>query len=304
MGMYPDEQVVEIFGKEVSWPGLVEGKFSNGDFSDPAVPPSYIPAETINLIIDNLSSLITKLGGAPNNSAITQLADLFVSAQTAGKGAIRDESGFLFAASPAQGDKSNKVATTEHVKKFVEHPIGWPVSCYSASVPGNYLDASDGGEYLWADYPELNTTIFRGFLTAFATDFGASEDTNSDGLSFNMPDLRGMHEHIAGVSGVKQMSNGNYFDGADLGEYEEDMGQFFQIGTVFGANTYYGRGYSEHRVLNTTASPGFAEIQYLSTGQGHAYKMKAVNDGIHGDYRGGSKFTPAGYAKKLIVRYE
>ena len=73
--MYPDEQTISIFGTEITWPGLapVSGKFTNGDFNDPLIKPSFIPAETINLILDNLSSFIQGLGLTPNNTDPDQL---------------------------------------------------------------------------------------------------------------------------------------------------------------------------------------------------------------------------------------
>ena len=76
MDMYPDNQELSLQGKKVMWPGVdASGKFTNGDFTDPLVPPSFIPAETINLILDNLSGLIKRLGGTPDNTSVTQLAD-------------------------------------------------------------------------------------------------------------------------------------------------------------------------------------------------------------------------------------
>ena len=75
-GMYPDNQNIEIFGEQVSWPGVnAAGKFTNGSFSNPLVKPSFIPAETMNLILDNLESIITKCGGTPNTLSKTQVAD-------------------------------------------------------------------------------------------------------------------------------------------------------------------------------------------------------------------------------------
>ena len=83
-GMYPDNQELDIFGEKVQWPGVdSSGKFSNGSFQNPLEKPSFIPAETINLILDNLSELIKKLGGTPNNTSIDQLAKLFTIAATA-----------------------------------------------------------------------------------------------------------------------------------------------------------------------------------------------------------------------------
>ena len=76
-GMYPDNREESIFGEHVEWPGVdpATGKFTNGDFSDPLKKPSFIPAETINLILDNLAGLITALGGTPDNFSVDQLRD-------------------------------------------------------------------------------------------------------------------------------------------------------------------------------------------------------------------------------------
>jgi hypothetical protein len=73
-GMYPSNQTIEIFGEDIQWPGVGEnGKFTNGSFTDPMVKPSFIPAETINLILDNLGNLISYLGLDPNNFDPEQL---------------------------------------------------------------------------------------------------------------------------------------------------------------------------------------------------------------------------------------
>ena len=76
-GMYPDNRTESVFGELVEWPGVDSetGKFTNGDFSDPTKKPSFVPAETLNLILDNLASLITSLGGEPNNLGGDQLRD-------------------------------------------------------------------------------------------------------------------------------------------------------------------------------------------------------------------------------------
>jgi hypothetical protein len=77
-GMYPNNQTIEIFGEEIHWPGVDEsGKFTNGSFTDPAVKPSFIPAQTINLILDNLNNLIAYLGLDPNNFDPEQLKKAF-----------------------------------------------------------------------------------------------------------------------------------------------------------------------------------------------------------------------------------
>jgi len=76
-GMYPDNRTESIFGELVEWPGVdpVTGKFTNGDFSDPFKKPSFVPAETVNLIPDNPANLITAPGGTPDNFSVNQLRD-------------------------------------------------------------------------------------------------------------------------------------------------------------------------------------------------------------------------------------
>jgi len=74
-GMYPDNQTLEVFGKTIEYPGVDKsGKFTNGSFSDPEDRPSFIPAETINLILDNLTAFLVFLGKTPNNHDANQLA--------------------------------------------------------------------------------------------------------------------------------------------------------------------------------------------------------------------------------------
>lgn len=104
-GMYPDNQELTIFGEKVQWPGVdSSGKFSNGSFQNPLEKPSFIPAQTINLILDNLSELITKLGGTPDNTSVDQLAKLFTVAATANTGIMRDASGRAKVAAPKADD--------------------------------------------------------------------------------------------------------------------------------------------------------------------------------------------------------
>lgn len=74
-GMYPDNQELVVGGEPVIWPGVDKnGKFTNGDFNNPLIPPSFIPAETMNLLLDNLGGVITMLGGTPNNRDANQIS--------------------------------------------------------------------------------------------------------------------------------------------------------------------------------------------------------------------------------------
>jgi hypothetical protein len=73
--MYPDDRWVEIFGDRVLYPGLdpTTRKFTDGDFSNPLIKPSHIPAETFNLMLDNMENFIRALGIDPNNTDPEQL---------------------------------------------------------------------------------------------------------------------------------------------------------------------------------------------------------------------------------------
>ena len=104
-GMYPENEEITIFGEKVQWPGVDKnGKFTNGSFSNPLEKPSFIPAGTINLILDNLSGLITKLGGKPDNSSVEQLAGIFTSEVKANTGIVRDAAGRAKVAAPVGAD--------------------------------------------------------------------------------------------------------------------------------------------------------------------------------------------------------
>ena len=113
-GMYPENEEITIFGEKVQWPGVDKsGKFTNGSFSNPLEKPSFIPAGTINLILDNLSALITKLGGKPDNSSVTQLAELFTSAPQVNTGIMRDAAGRAKVAAPVAADDIARKAETD-----------------------------------------------------------------------------------------------------------------------------------------------------------------------------------------------
>jgi hypothetical protein len=103
--MYPNNQNIEVFGELVSWPGVDEnGKFTNGSFTDPMVKPSFIPAETINLMLDNLSEFVKKCGGTPDSVTVTQLAALLASAASPKSIMMRDASGRAKVAKPVEDD--------------------------------------------------------------------------------------------------------------------------------------------------------------------------------------------------------
>lgn len=104
-GMYPENKEITVFGKTVRFPGVnAEGKFTNGDFSNPDVPPSYLDADTLNLVIDNLNSLISHLGSEADNKNADQLSMLFTVSADADKAVKRDGSGRAKVAAPSEED--------------------------------------------------------------------------------------------------------------------------------------------------------------------------------------------------------
>jgi hypothetical protein len=68
------------------------------------IKPSFIPAETINLILNNLEELIKKCNGTPDSTSVLQLADLISSQSLANKVIQRDTQGRAKVAAPAEAD--------------------------------------------------------------------------------------------------------------------------------------------------------------------------------------------------------
>ncbi|MDR3113903.1 MAG: hypothetical protein LBU25_00090 [Treponema sp.] len=110
--------------EEIVWPGVdpATGEFTNGSFSDPLVKPLFIPAETVNLILDNLAALITTLGGTPDNSSTNQVAAA-IQAALALKAPI---------ASPAL----TGVPTAPNAAAFNDYAAAFPASERPASLFG------------------------------------------------------------------------------------------------------------------------------------------------------------------------
>jgi hypothetical protein len=123
--MYPNNQTIEIFGEEVQWPGVDEnGKFTNGSFTDPMAKPSFIPAQTINLILDNMEKLIEKCNGAPDSTTVLQLAGLVTPLIQAHKIVQRDAQGRAKVAAPQANDDIARLKEILDAVKYVT-PAGF-----------------------------------------------------------------------------------------------------------------------------------------------------------------------------------
>jgi hypothetical protein len=148
--MYPLNEELELFGETVTWPNVDEdGKFTNGSFSDPSKKPSFIPAKTVNLILDNLSELLVVLGKTPDNKDGNQLAtavtealetenrdreaaDAVLSEAVALKANIASPAltGTPTAPTAAAKNNSTQIATTAYADR-----AGHPVNSYYTQYP-------------------------------------------------------------------------------------------------------------------------------------------------------------------------
>jgi hypothetical protein len=138
--MYPNNQDIEVFGEQVSWPGVdANGKFTNGSFSDPMVKPSFIPAETINLILDNLESVIGKCGETPNATDAAQIAKLITPLVQSKTIVMRDEHGRAKMAAPKEDDDIARLADIITLLKKMSDGI--TPDGYGSYLPGRNLMA-------------------------------------------------------------------------------------------------------------------------------------------------------------------
>ena len=82
-----------------------------------------MPAESINLILDNLAALITKCGGTPNSVSPSQLADLVTHLAQAGKLILRDANGRAKVAAPEADDDIARKAEISAARTAIEASI-------------------------------------------------------------------------------------------------------------------------------------------------------------------------------------
>ena len=66
----------------------------------------------------------------------------------------------------------------------VRHPIGKPFLWFGGNLSDNYICFSDGQQYNWASYPELNNPEFRALLTRFTFKGARADDT-----TFTVPNI-------------------------------------------------------------------------------------------------------------------
>ena len=181
-GMYPENETLSLFGEEITWPGVDSqtGKFTNGDFSNPLKRPSFIPADTINLILDNLAALITSLGRTPDNSGENQLRDAIAAAlalkadlaspRLTGTPAVPAKSGAIAATASPSAEQQTAIATEGQIAATRNAINGDRASNTQASIAaGSGTDTSTAAQTnptvwgmlqnIWNRIFALNTSV-------------------------------------------------------------------------------------------------------------------------------------------------
>jgi hypothetical protein len=193
--MYPDDQLLEIFGEQVMYPGLdpETQKFTDGDFSNPLKKPSYIPAETFNLIIDNIENVVSAMGLEPNNTDPEQF-----------KKAL--QRGFA----PRSIGEYHPLDYEPSVAELVR--LRYLPLDYRIIKIALYKELCD---LQWVGTELNNTALFW---------YKCDEDgsRNVDGLFMRVRDTRGVFLRAAGKNDVFKAANNTPYDGGDIGKYIQD----------------------------------------------------------------------------------
>jgi microcystin-dependent protein len=211
-GMYPDDQIVSLFGTELCWPGMDPdtGKFTNGSFSDPLVKPSFIPAQTINLIVDNVTNLLTALGADPNNTDLDQLQNA-VTAALALKANLASPAltGTPIAPTAAPNTNNTQIATTEYVDRALNSffPIGMIYLSVENVNPATFI----GGT--WTVWGKGRVPV--GVDTS-QPEFDTVEKTNSSGAKTHTLSQAEMPSHTHTQNGHAHNMNGHQHENAPM----------------------------------------------------------------------------------------
>ena len=107
-----------------------------------------------------------------------------------------------------------------------------------------YVGAVAPAGYLICDgtvYDSITNTEYAPLYAKIQNRFGGS-----DGSDFQVPDMRGMVARGAGVNGSHQNAVNNYYDGGNIGEYDQD--QF---------HTHY---HADNIVMSLGANAGFPTV--------------------------------------------
>jgi hypothetical protein len=255
--MYPNNQTLEIFGEQVQWPGVgADGKFTNGSFEDPMVKPSFIPAETINLILDNLSAFIEKCGSEPDSVNPNQLAGIATHLAQAQRLMRRDAEGRAKVAAPAALDD---IARLQEIIDAVEliTPYGHGMAREGRNLM-EVLGVSTPLDAMAALHARLN---------------------NSDSAAVGQPNFYGLQI-------------GDYIDGIDLiaGSVNTPWNNAYKNNRIVisGFNIYKGAGDTEntknHILFTFRNCPMTQQMNATDTNTG-GYNASAMKTFLEGDFK-------------------
>jgi hypothetical protein len=239
--MYPDDQIVEIFGEQVMYPGLdpVTRKFTDGDFSNPLIKPSHIPAATFNLILDNMESLVRSMGLDPNNTDTEQLTKAV-------------QRGF-----------NSRVVGEYHSLSFepsVDQLISWRY------LPLDYRIIKI------ALYEELCNLMYCGDDKNDAAPFWYKCDEggtrNINGEYMRVQDSRGLFPRNAGQNAVFKGANNTPYNGGEVGEFQPDQNL---------AHTHSVRGIVDNLLAYGTGTVSLPSGTFVSTGSSGGSEAKPAS---------------------------
>lgn len=181
-------------------------------------------------------------------------------------------------------------------------PIGIPILWFGAK-PSWALDFGNGAstKYLWATYPELNTTQFKSILDKFKTTGGSGLCADYDTSGFYVPDLRGAvikaygtngkgygHDAISATGGTltERLPNGG-FDFAAIAPNQSDGGN----------PLYYNMTFTRTSFKTPTTTPGSTN-RWWSEGR-YFGKLSLMND----LFKDNAHITPFSIGAMWIVRF-
>lgn len=173
-------------------------------------------------------------------------------------------------------------------------PVGSKLDHFGATAPTGFL-ACDGAAVSRATYAALFAVV--------STTYGVGDGSTT----FNLPDARGLVAVGAGAHGSMTRADGSAYNGGSIGATRNDQYQSSQIGATVdrsgNAQTIYGQSWNKDASLSASANANFGEIQFTTTAQGIAAKLKDLSDGTNGTPRTGNETRPAEIAVLVCIKY-
>jgi hypothetical protein len=270
-GLYPDNEVLEIFGEQVEWPGLgPDGKFTNGSFSNPQIKPSFIPADTINLILDNIQNVLLAAGIIPDNIDSDQLLKALQ-----GKYSPRIVGEYHFLAYEPSVDELCKKRLLPLQYQLIS--VGLYQELCDKKWVGNdsnnaWLKKGPDGNFVQKIFPADGAPDeSAGDLWSCDWWYKCDEDgtRNAGGSFMRVEDGRGMFYRGTGKNAIKKRADGTPYDGGAIGSVILDalqniagrVARIFDDSAAFDSTTLFYNaqpaGSLTHTVATTSSTHGY-----------------------------------------------